>query len=79
MATIAPFRAVRPRPEFAARVAAPAYDVVSLEEARDMAKGNPHSFLRVSRAELELPGGVDPYSPAVYERGAGNLRNLIKE
>ncbi len=79
MATIAPFRAVRPRPEFAARVAAPAYDVVSLEEARDMAKGNPHSFLRVSRAELELPGGVDPYSPAVYERGADNLRNLIKD
>ncbi|MEC4671158.1 MAG: DUF1015 family protein, partial [Nitrospirota bacterium] len=76
MATIAPFRAVRPRPEFAARVAAPAYDVVSLEEAREMAKGNPHSFLRVSRAELELSSGIDPYSSAVYERGADNLRSL---
>ncbi len=79
MAIIAPFRALRPRPEFAEKVAAPPYDVVSLEEARDMAKGNPHSFLRVSRAELELNGGIDPYSPTVYEIGAENLRNLIKE
>ncbi len=47
MATIAPFRAVRPRPELAASVAAPPYDVVSLEEAREIAKGNPHSFLRI--------------------------------
>lgn len=78
MATITPFRAVRPKPELAAQVASPPYDVVSLEEARDMAKGNPYSFLRVSRAELELPGEIDSYSPAVYERGAENLRNLIK-
>ena len=79
MATIAPFRAVRPRPELAASVAAPPYDVVSLEEAREIAKGNPHSFLRISRAELELPDEVDPYSAAVYERGAKNLRSLMKD
>lgn len=79
MATITPFRAVRPKPEWAAHVAAPAYDVVSLEEARNIAEGNPHSFLRVSRAELELNGEVDPYSPAVYQRGADNLRGLIKD
>jgi len=79
MATIIPFRAVRPKPELAAQVAAPPYDVVSLEEARDMAKGNPYSFLRVSRAELELQGEIDPYSPVVYERGAENLRHLIKD
>ena len=79
MATIAPFRAVRPKPELAAQVAAPPYDVVSLEEARDRAKGNPYSFLRVSRAELELQGEIDPYSPTVYEKGAENLRNLLKD
>jgi len=79
MATITPFRAVRPRPELASQVAAPPYDVVSLKEARDMAKGNPYSFLRVSRAELELTAEIDPYSPAVYEKGAENLRNLIKD
>ena len=78
MATIVPFRAVRPKPEFAPQVAAPPYDVVSLQEARTLAGENSHSFLRVGRAELELKDGTDPYSPEVYERGATNLRNLIK-
>ena len=79
MATIAPFRAVRPKPELAAQVAAPPYDVVSLKEARDLAEGNPHCFLRIGRAELELDDGVDPYSAEVYQRGADNLRKLIND
>ncbi len=79
MATIAPFRAVRPKPELADQVAAPPYDVVSLKEARDLAEGNPHCFLRIGRAELELGDGVDPYSPEVYQRGADNLRKLMNE
>jgi uncharacterized protein (DUF1015 family) len=78
MATIAPFRAVRPKVELASEVAAPPYDVVSLEEARQYAEGKPYSFLRISRAELELPDGVDPYSATVYKRGAANFRNLIQ-
>lgn len=77
MATIAPFRAVRPQLELAAQVAAPPYDVVSLKEARDLAEGNPHCFLRIGRAELELDDGVDPYSAEVYQRGANNLQKLI--
>jgi uncharacterized protein (DUF1015 family) len=44
-----------------------------------MAKGNPYTFLRVSRAELEVTAEIDPYSTAVYERGADNLRHLIKD
>ena len=44
MATIMPFRAVRPKPEYAAQVAAPPYDVVSLDEARNIADGNPYCF-----------------------------------
>lgn len=79
MATIAPFRAVRPQPELAAQVAAPPYDVVSLKEARDIAKANPHCFLRIGRAELELGDGVDPYSPDVYQKGADNLWKLIHD
>ncbi len=79
MATIAPFRAVRPKPELASQVAAPPYDVVSLGEARDLAEGNPHCFLRIGRAELELNDGVDPYSAEVYQKGADNLRKLINE
>lgn len=77
MATIAPFRAVRPSSELADKVSAPPYDVVSLQEARTIADGNPHCFLRVSRAELELADDVDPYSNEVYQRGAENLRTLI--
>ena len=79
MATIAPFRAVRPKPELAAQVAAPPYDVVSLKEARDLAEGNPYCFLRIGRAELELGDGIDPYSPDVYQKGADNLRKLIRD
>ena len=79
MATIAPFRAVRPKPELAAQVAAPPYDVVSLKEARDLAEGNPHCFLRIGRAELEFDDGVDPYCAEVYQKGADNLRKLIND
>ncbi|HIA14264.1 MAG TPA: DUF1015 family protein, partial [Nitrospirales bacterium] len=46
MARVSPFRAVRPKPELSTQVAAPPYDVVSLEEARNLAEDNPHSFLR---------------------------------
>jgi uncharacterized protein (DUF1015 family) len=76
MATLHPFRALRPRPADAARVAAVPYDVVSTDEARALAEGNPLSFLRVSRAEIELPPGTDPYTEAVYERAANNFDAL---
>ena len=79
MATIFPFRAVRPKPELASQVAAPPYDVVSLEEAQNLSKGNPYCFLRVSRAELEMPKETHPYSSEVYEKGAANLQSLIKK
>jgi uncharacterized protein (DUF1015 family) len=73
MATLKPFRALRPKPADAPRIAAVPYDVVSTEEARALADGNPLSFLRVSRAELELPAGTDPYADAVYQRAADNF------
>jgi uncharacterized protein (DUF1015 family) len=78
MATLYPFRALRPKPDDASRVAAVPYDVVSAGEARALAEGNPLSFLRVSRAELELPAGIDPYADAVYERAADNFATLKK-
>ena len=76
MATLYPFKALRPRPELARDIAAVPYDVVSTDEARALADGNPSSFLRVSRAEMELPVGTDPYAPAVYERAASNFAAL---
>jgi uncharacterized protein (DUF1015 family) len=76
MATLVPFRALRPTPADAARIAAVPYDVVTTDEARVLADGNPLSFLRVSRAELELPPSTDPYSEAVYRRSADNFDKL---
>jgi uncharacterized protein (DUF1015 family) len=76
MATLVPFRALRPTPEAAARVAAVPYDVVNADEARALANGNPYSFLHVSRAEIDLPRDVNPYADEVYARAAANLTAL---
>jgi uncharacterized protein (DUF1015 family) len=76
MATLRPFRALRPAPQDALRVAAPPYDVVSTEEARELAQGNPDSFLHVSRPEIDLPPGTDEHSEAVYTQGATALADF---
>jgi uncharacterized protein (DUF1015 family) len=76
MATIHPFRALRPLPSVADRVSAVPYDVVSTDEARALAAGNPLSFLHVSRAEIDLPASIDPYSDAVYRRALENFTKL---
>jgi uncharacterized protein (DUF1015 family) len=79
MALLHPFRALRPEPRHAAQVAAVPYDVVNTDEARALAEGNPLSFLRVSRAEIELPPSTDPHSEAVYARAAANFTRLRGE
>lgn len=71
-----PFTGLRPAPEKAADVAAPPYDVMSFVEAKSMAEGRPWSFLHVSRPEIDLPDGTDPYSEAVYLKGAENLASM---
>lgn len=76
--TVKPFKAVRPKAEFAAAVAALPYDVMNTEEARQMAAGNPHSFLRVDKAEIDLDPNTDPYSPPVYAKAKLNLHKLME-
>jgi uncharacterized protein (DUF1015 family) len=76
MAVIRPFRAVRPDPAAASRVAAVPYDVVDREEARALAGGNPLSFLHVSRAEIDLPEGTDPHGDVVYRAASERYRAL---
>ena len=78
MAIIRPFRALRPAPAAAEAVAAVPYDVVSTSEARRLAADNPLSFLHVSRAEIDLPDGSDPYGQTVYQRAARNLETLTE-
>ncbi len=76
MAIFKPFKAVRPLPEYASKVAALPYDVMNSEEARAMVKGNPYSFLHVDKAEVDLPLGTELYSATVYNKAAENLRKL---
>ena len=77
MTLIKPLRGLRPIPEKAADVAAPPYDVLNTAEARVRAEGRPHSFLHISKPEIDLPQDTDPYAPEVYEKGAENLQKLI--
>ena len=76
MASIHPFRALRPVPDTAAAVSSVPYDVVTTDEARQLAAGNPLSFLHVTRAEIDLPPGTDPYSAQVYAKARENLAAL---
>ena len=77
MSQIRPFKAVRPTKEYAKKVAALPYDVMSSEEAREMVKGNEYSFLHVDRGEIDLPVGTDIYSNEVYQKAKENLEKLI--
>ncbi len=79
MATVTPFAALRPDPKLAARVCELPYDVMSSAEAKTMADGNPLSFLRVSKPEIDLPEGIDLYSNAVYAKGRENFQKLIDD
>jgi uncharacterized protein (DUF1015 family) len=77
MASIQPFRALRPHNEFAAQVASRPYDVLNSEEARKEVQGNLLSFLHVTKSEIDLPEGTDLYSGQVYEKAKANLQHLI--
>src|SRR3954447_2673018 len=79
MALVVPFPALRPMSSSAARVAAVPYDVVTTEEARALAMREPLSFLHVSRAEVDLPPGTNPYADEVYAKAVTNMEALKRE
>jgi uncharacterized protein (DUF1015 family) len=74
-----PFRALRPRPELAAKVATVPYDVVSRAEAAALARGNPHCFLHVGRSDIDLPPGADPHCDAVYAAARAALDRFVAD
>ncbi|MCF7985104.1 MAG: DUF1015 family protein [Thiohalocapsa sp.] len=77
MSLITPIQGLRPAPSRAGDVAAPPYDVMSAEEARRMIDGRPWSFLHVSRPEVDLPPGTDPFSDAVYAKARENFERML--
>jgi uncharacterized protein (DUF1015 family) len=79
MPLIKPFSGLRPAQGRADEVVAPPYDVMNAQEAREMVAGRPWSFLHISRPEVDLPVGTDPYSAEVYAKAAENLQNMINE
>jgi uncharacterized protein (DUF1015 family) len=79
MPLIRPFPGLRPLPDQAAEVAAPPYDVLDSNEARERAAGKPWSFLHISKPEIDLPAGTDPHDAAVYAKGKENFERMQKE
>ena len=52
---------------------------MSTDEARELAAGNPRSFLHVSKPEIDLSPSTDPYAPEVYAKGKQNFQELIRQ
>lgn len=77
MATIRPFKGIRPVRELASKIAALPYDVMNSDEARKMVADNPHSFLHVDRAEVDLDPSIDVHDKRVYEKARENLDKMI--
>jgi len=77
MAVVKPFAAVRPKPEKAEEVSALPYDVMNREEAAEMAKDKPDSFLHVSRSEIDMDKDIDPYDHRVYVKARENLMDMM--
>lgn len=79
MSIFKPFKAVRPMPAYAEKVAALPYDVMNSDEAREKVQGNPYSFLHVDKAEIDLPVGTGLYDDIVYLTAANNLKSLERD
>lgn len=78
MAIVNPFKALRPQPQFALKVASRPYDVLNSLEAKIEARGNPHSFLHITKSEIDLPDKTDIHSQDVYDRARQNLSAFIQ-
>ena len=79
MAIIKPFRALRPYAPLAKQVASRPYDVLNSTEAKIEARGNPDSFLHITKSEIDLPETTDIHSSEVYQQAKVNLETFMKK
>lgn len=76
MATVKPFRGVRPPKELVEQIESRPYDVLNSEEARKEAGDNEKSLYHIIKPEIDFPEGTSEYDPRVYEKAAENFRKF---
>lgn len=79
MATIKPYKALRPKKELAQQVASKPYDVLNSAEAKEAVQGNPASFLHITKSEVDMPDGIDIHTSEVYNKAKENLQKFQDE
>lgn len=79
MSVVVPFKALRPYKRFVKEVASLPYDVVSYEEAKQIARDNPLSFLRVEKSEIDLLPDIAAHDQRIYATARQNLEKLLRE
>lgn len=79
MSIVLPFKALRPQKQFVEAVAAHPYDVMSVQEAQEIVRKNPLSFLRVEKSEVDMPDAHDAHDDRIYEIAKENLNRLVQE
>ncbi len=79
MATLKPFKGIRPKTKYVKNVASRPYDVLNEKEARAEAEGNKHSFYHVIKPEIDFPDDFDHYSPEIYKKGKENFDKLVSD
>ena len=79
MATVKPFRGLRPPKDVVERLVCRPYDVLNSEEARAEAGDNPMSLYRITKPEIDFPQGMDEHDPAVYQRAVENFQRFQAE
>lgn len=79
MITIKAFKGYRPKDDLVDKVASVPYDVINKKEAQQLATGNPHSFLHITRSEIDLPADTDVYSQSVYDMARTNFLNFVEQ
>jgi uncharacterized protein (DUF1015 family) len=78
MSIIIPFKALRPKKELVREVASWPYDVVNTEEAKNLVRNNPLSFLHVEKSEIDVSPLVNPHDDRVYEMAKSNMQSFIQ-
>ena len=79
MAIVRPFKGIRPSEKFAEKVISLPYDVMNRKEAKNMAEGNPYSFLHICRSEIDLSDDINPYDEKVYEKAGCNIDKFLDD